>query len=409
MNALINFLRQLGPGILFASTCIGVSHLVQSTRAGALFGFELALFVLLANLFKYPFFEFGTRFAAATGKSILEGYYREARWMLILYLLLSFGTMFTVTAGVTIVAAGMLGNLLSLDLDIPVLAAIVMLFCFVVLFRGKYATLELIIKIIAGFLVISTLLAFFLAIFNVDAPNVKLVNLNLLFEHRSFIFIVALMGWMPSALDLASWNSIWTIEKMKIDGHLTFRNHIKDFNFGYLITAILAFCFLTMGALLLYDRGIELSDNSVGFANQLTGMYTSAIGDWVFFVIAISAFSTMFSTTLAVLDGYPRIVEETINLLTGKVRKLYRPTMIIVMIIGWVVIVYFANSLSTLIDLATAISFVVAPIIAIINFKVIMGKQVEDQFKPKTWLKALSYAGIVFLLLFTLVYLKTLI
>jgi len=405
MNALNKFFGQLGPGILFASTCIGVSHLVQSTRAGALFGFELVLFVLLANVFKYPFFEFGTRFAAATGKSILEGYYREARWMLILYLLLSFATMFTVTAGVTIVAAGMLGNLLSIDLEIPVLAAIVMLLCFIVLFRGKYATLELIIKIIASFLVVSTLLAFFLAIFNVEAPKVRLINLELLFENKSFIFIIALMGWMPSALDLASWNSIWTIEKMKIDKELTFWDHVKDFNIGYLITAILAFCFLTMGALLLYNSGIDLSENSVGFANQLTGMYTSAIGDWVFFIIAISAFSTMFSTTLTVLDGYPRIVEQTVNLLTGKVRKLYLPTMVFVMVIGWMVIVYFAKNLSTLIDLATAISFVVAPIIAIINFKVVMGKQVRDEYKPKPWLRVLSYAGIAFLLVFTVVYL----
>ena len=405
MNALNKFFGQLGPGILFASTCIGVSHLVQSTRAGALFGFELVLFVLLANVFKYPFFEFGTRFAAATGKSILEGYYLEARWMLILYLLLSFATMFTVTAGVTIVAAGMLGNLLSIDLEIPVLAAIVMLLCFIVLFRGKYATLELIIKIIASFLVVSTLLAFFLAIFNVEAPKVRLINLELLFENKSFIFIIALMGWMPSALDLASWNSIWTIEKMKIDKELTFWDHVKDFNIGYLITAILAFCFLTMGALLLYNSGIDLSENSVGFANQLTGMYTSAIGDWVFFIIAISAFSTMFSTTLTVLDGYPRIVEQTVNLLTGKVRKLYLPTMVFVMVIGWMVIVYFAKNLSTLIDLATAISFVVAPIIAIINFKVVMGNQVKNEFKPKPWLRVLSYAGIAFLLVFTVVYL----
>ena len=35
------WLKTLGPGILFASTCIGVSHLVQSTRAGALAGFGL--------------------------------------------------------------------------------------------------------------------------------------------------------------------------------------------------------------------------------------------------------------------------------------------------------------------------------------------------------------------------------
>ena len=50
------FFKILGPGILFASTAIGVSHLVQSTRAGAKFGFALVIFVLLYNILKFPFF-----------------------------------------------------------------------------------------------------------------------------------------------------------------------------------------------------------------------------------------------------------------------------------------------------------------------------------------------------------------
>ena len=49
--------KALGPGILFASTAIGVSHLVQSTRAGAEYGLIMLVFVLLATIFKYPFLE----------------------------------------------------------------------------------------------------------------------------------------------------------------------------------------------------------------------------------------------------------------------------------------------------------------------------------------------------------------
>ena len=69
-----NWLAVLGPGILFASTAIGVSHLVQSTRAGALVGFGLLWAVIAANVAKYPFFEFGSRYASATGQSLIEGY-----------------------------------------------------------------------------------------------------------------------------------------------------------------------------------------------------------------------------------------------------------------------------------------------------------------------------------------------
>ena len=46
-------LKSLGPGLLFAAAAVGVSHLVQSTRAGADFGFGLLWALLLANLFKY--------------------------------------------------------------------------------------------------------------------------------------------------------------------------------------------------------------------------------------------------------------------------------------------------------------------------------------------------------------------
>ena len=70
----------LGPGILFASTAIGTSHLVQATRAGADYGFALLWAVLAANTAKYPFFEFGTRYANATGTSLIAGYRTFGRW-----------------------------------------------------------------------------------------------------------------------------------------------------------------------------------------------------------------------------------------------------------------------------------------------------------------------------------------
>ena len=59
MKRIQSLKNTLGPGILFASTAIGVSHLVQSTKAGAIFGFGLLWAVIAANILKYPFFEFG--------------------------------------------------------------------------------------------------------------------------------------------------------------------------------------------------------------------------------------------------------------------------------------------------------------------------------------------------------------
>lgn len=45
-----NFSRQFGPGIIMASSCVGGSHIIASTQAGAYYGYQLAFFILLVNL-----------------------------------------------------------------------------------------------------------------------------------------------------------------------------------------------------------------------------------------------------------------------------------------------------------------------------------------------------------------------
>jgi Mn2+/Fe2+ NRAMP family transporter len=60
-TTLSRFLKTLGPGLLFASTAIGVSHLVQSTRAGASYSYALLWAIVVANLLKYPAFEAAPR------------------------------------------------------------------------------------------------------------------------------------------------------------------------------------------------------------------------------------------------------------------------------------------------------------------------------------------------------------
>ena len=74
LNETMLNLKSLGPGLLYAAAAIGVSHLVQSTRAGADFGLQLIFAVIIANLVKYPIFKVGPVYTAVTGKSLLEGY-----------------------------------------------------------------------------------------------------------------------------------------------------------------------------------------------------------------------------------------------------------------------------------------------------------------------------------------------
>ncbi len=403
-----HLLKALGPGILFASTCIGVSHLVQSTRAGADYGFSLVIFIALALLFKYPFFEFGSRYAAATRTSLLQGYLKEGKWVLWVYFLLSLASMFTVTAAVTFVTAGMLNNLMGWNIDPVYLSGGILIVCTLILALGKYSILDSLLKVIGAVLLVSTLTAFFGVLFKGRIAPVENFIPKELMERNGIIFLIALMGWMPTAVDLSTWNSLWAIERMNQTGYRAkLKEILFDFNFGYIVTAVLAICFLTLGAYVMYGSGTELSNNSTVFSDQVVQLYTNALGQWAYPIIAIAAFSTMFSTTITVVDGFGRAMGETVRLLFFKnagIKTLYTAMMVIVAVVSFFFIVLLSSNLKDLVDLATTLSFVIAPVIAFINYKVIMSDQIEAAYKPKPWLKNLSILGLIFLTVFALIY-----
>lgn len=409
IHAWKKFVRTLGPGVLFASTCIGVSHLVQSTRAGAVYGYSLLIVIILANVLKYPFFEFAARYTAATGVSILEGYYKKGKWILLIYLAITIPSMFIVTAAVTFVTAGLLENLLGLGLSTDIWSGILLGICILILAIGRYNTLDSLLKIVGVVLLVSTLTAFFSVLFHGRVPEAQGFVPESIGDPVGIIFLIALMGWMPTAVDISTWISLWAEAKMKLTGYRpSLKEALMDFNFGYGVTAILAICFLTLGATVIYGTNTELSNSSAGFAAQVIGMYTSAIGKWSTFVISIAAFSAMFSTTITVVDGYSRAIDKTTRLLLKKTdletRKPYISWTMLISIGGFLVIAQYLNNLRQLVDLATILSFVVAPLAGFINYKVIFSKEISAKYLPKPWMKYLAIAGLIFLSGFTIVY-----
>ncbi|MCH7968669.1 MAG: divalent metal cation transporter [Thaumarchaeota archaeon] len=418
MNERIDhLLKTLGPGVLFASTAIGVSHLVQSTRAGADFGFALIAFVLLALLFKYPFFEYGSRYANVTGTSIIDGYKRLGKNALVLYLLITIGSMFFVTAAVGFVTAGFLENLFHIEFLGIWTVVILFVICGGILSVGKYRALDGLIKIIASVLVITTVIAFFLALINGPVEKVEGFVPKQIWNQAGIFFLIALMGWMPTAVDLSSWNSLWTLERIK---QTKFKPKLKEtlleFRLAYLITAVLALLFITLGSFVFFGSGETLPNNNSLFAHKVVTLYTETIGDWSYIIIASSAFSVMFGTIIAVFDGYSRSLGRTFELLFEKNdsiqksfyhKKKYILFILIIATGSFIVIFLFGDKLKELVDFATTISFLIAPVIAVFNFKLVTGRYFEKKFQPSRWLKILSYLGIIFLTGFAVFFIVT--
>ena len=403
----INWLKKtLGPGILFASTAIGVSHLVQSTRAGANYGFGFLIFIIIANLFKYPFFEFASRYSNVTGKSIIEGYKTLGKWVLWSYLLITLISMFFITSAVGAVTAGFLQNLFQTG-ELGIFNHLALfLVCGSILTFGKYSSLDSLIKIIGFVLLLSTLIAFLLVLIKGPVsynlfPDVKYIKSDIL-------FIIALMGWMPTAVDLSSWNSIWTLERIKQTNFKpTLNQTIFEFNIGYLSSAFLSLCFLTLGAYLMYGTEDDFSNSSAIFANQVITLYTQSIGSWSYLIISISGFSIMFGTCIAVLDGYARSAKECFRLIFKRESKIPYYTIIIwAIILGSLIIIsLFGSSIKSLVDLATTISFMIAPFVAFANYKLVSTPYVGKENSPQTWLKYLAIGGMIYLIGFGMLFL----
>jgi len=409
--------KALGPGLLFAATAVGVSHLVQSTRAGAGYGVALLGLILLANLIKYPAFRFGPQYSAATGHSLLEGYRRQGRWALVVYAVLTVGTMFAVQAAVTVVTAGLVMATTGIQANPIVISGVIIAICGGLLAVGRYQWLDRITKVLVVILTVSTLVATVLVLPRVPWGGPWWLGSAEL-DPKTIFFIAALVGWMPSAFDVAVWQSLWTLAKRDVTGHKpSLRQAMADFHVGYIGTAFLAVCFVLLGAGVMHGSGTQFAPSAGKFAGQVIGLYAQTLGAWAKPVIGVAATAVMFSTTLAVVDGFPRALSALVERFRGpeetaqegneatRSRKTYWMAIAVLFVGSMLVLVFLLKSLKVLVDIATTLSFLTAPVLAVLNHRAVLSREVPEACRPRPWLRALSWVSILSLGAFAIYYL----
>ena len=416
-----SFWAAFGPGLLFAGAAVGVSHLVQSTRAGASFGLSMLIVVILANVVKFPAFRFGPHYAAATGHSLLDGYRRQGRWTLVVFALLTFSTMFTITAVVTLVSAGVAIAWLGLD---PLLAstvgaangpvvvsAIILAVSATLLSCGGYVWLDRFIKVIMPVLSVCTLWAMVTQWHNIDWSWEALVPSGAVFDAAGIAFCVALIGWMPSAIDISVWSSLWTLARADHAGtEPEPRNVLLDFDAGYLATVLLALAFVLLGTGLMHGHGLTFDNNASKFAAQVIDLYTTSLGGWARPVIGTAAVLVMLSTVVTVADAFPRVLaalivqlrlafspQPTVHDSVPREGDLlvYRASFAVLCAGALAILVWGMSSFTALVDLATTLSFLTAPVLSYFNHRAIHAPEVPKQLQPGPAMTAWSWAAII--------------
>ena len=396
-------LKSLGPGLLYAGAAIGVSHLVQSTKAGAKYGYILIAAIIIAHIVKYPFFVLGPRYAHQTGSSLVSGYANIGKWAVLLLLILTLGTMFTVQAAVTIVTAGLLDKMLGIGLEPVYYSAMLLMVCFVILQIGKFNVLDNLMKVIMIILSISTLCAFAFS-FNVEVPNtLAVIPIFDLSNTVDVMFLIAFVGWMPAPMDIAVWHSLWSVSEQQNSQPKSLKQVNFDFNIGFYGTAILGICFLVLGANVLYQSGTSLSPTAGGFASQLVDVFTASLGSWSYWVILVAAFTTMFSTTLTCFDAMPRVVSSIGQEMGWGARFTQVSLWRVILGVGSLIILYgFVKDMKQMIQFATTLSFLTAPVLAFLGYRLyIKNKELNLWNHYEYWL---ALVGLLVLFGFTLLY-----
>lgn len=390
-----------------SSAAVGGSHLVASTQAGALFGWQLIWLILLVNVLKYPFFRFGVQYTINHDESLIRGYLRKGRNTLIAFTVLNVVAAVVNTAGVLILTASLLQYFIPVHLSLTVLCWLLLFICLGILLAGHYKLLDRLSKVIMFTLTITTLVAVAIAWQNGSTAPADFVSPSP-WQLSALAFLVAMIGWMPVPIEISAISSLWMRSKQRLT-NVTLPDALFDFNVGYGIAVVLALVFVALGALVQHGGNQEIALASAAFAQQLVSMYAATIGEWSRPMVAGIAFLCMFGTTLAVMDGYARTLDESFRLLlddniadvSDEASRSTRSLSIWIVaqaLSGMLIILFFQSSLAPMLSFAMTMAFITTPFFAWLNFDLARDSKISTGM---TWL---AWTGMIYLSAFAIAY-----
>lgn len=388
---------------MLAATAVGVSHLVQSTRAGADFGLTMIWAIVLIVLLKYPAFRFASEYASATGRSLVHAYAQMGRFALAWMIFAMLIEMLVGASAVSLVTAGVLISVFDLPISGSTGAIGVAVISALVLISGKYSNTEKLVKVLVLAFSILTILATLVAVTQLGSGGRSVVS-GLSLDWAAIGFIVAMTGWMPLPIAVSAFQSVWIREKRRLLGDGFSRKQvIFDLNLGWILTLVLAICFVIMGTAVLFQTGTDAPASSPAFAALLFSVFTDLAGNWMYPLIAAAGIVVIWSTLFAIMDAVPRLCDRIYHEIRGDsddAPSLYRVFLIILVIGVALVMTLLLSDFTTFIDFSASTGFLVAPAFAWFNYRAIRLPEVAGQYQPDGWMVLWHWVAFAAFLLF---------
>lgn len=391
----VKLLGMFGPGIVFVAAAVGVSHLVQATRAGAQYGLWMLVIVVLACIVKYPVIRLGTEYAGLTGQPLISSYRRRGKAAFLLYAASQLATMVFVIAAIAMFCLGLLQTTFGFDVSRLTGVAILLALTSTFLLLGGYGAMEKLSKLVVSVFALLVLVAVVISLYSFEPATTAQFASSITLDKTTFMFIIALVGFMPTPADASVIQSLWIKEKSQ--KQKTDLSQLRlDFNTGYVISLVLGLCFVFLGFSTLHANEIPIETSNFGFARQFVTVFTQFIGPWSFHLVAITALLIMISTLYTVLDGMSRVAAEIIggSGKNGLSSKLYPFVVIALSIMACLTVGLFLTSFTVFMDMTSVMVFCVTPLLAWLNHKAVFVDNASHSSKPGTNLELASNISI---------------
>jgi Mn2+/Fe2+ NRAMP family transporter len=393
--------------MMLAAVAIGVSHLVQSTRAGADYGLTFTWLITLIVVLKYPAFRFAVDYASATGQSLVQGYARHSRLALAWLAVAFFVDMFIASAAVSLVTAGLFISIFGLPFTAPQTAVALTVLSAILLLNGQYLKAERIVRVLVVLFSILSVIAVFLALPLLGSDGRDLLA-EVTPDRALAVFVIAVAGWMPMPMTGSIFHSMWICEKRRDNpGGFGHKKAMFDLNVGYGLALVLAICFVILGTAVLFQTDRVVPASAGAFASELLSIFTTVIGNWSYPLIATAAVAVMWSTLLALLDALPRVSDQLVGLCTSRAPDApsrYTAFLALQVLGVTLLLLFLMRGFTSYIDFATGAGFVAAPALAYYNYRTLQSGDVAAEYRPSRVLVIWNWISVAVLAVFAIAF-----
>ena len=300
----LSLFKKIGPGIIVAATGVGAGDLITVSVAGAKYGYVLLWAVVLGGLLKYVLNEGISRWQLSTNTSVLNAWQTKYPKFVSVYFLIYLILWTFIVSAALMAACGLAGYSLYPDFSVTQWGIAHALVAFIIVYMGKYRSIEALMKFFIGIMFIVTIVSAILS-----NPDWAAIGSSIVVPRipvGSVKFILGVIGGVGGSVTLLSYG-YWMREKAW-KGKAFMKQSRLDLSVAYLLTALFGISVMIIAGAI-KPEVIESKNMVVALAEQIELVLGSTM-KWIFL---IGFWGAVFSSMIGVWHGVPYLFADYYN------------------------------------------------------------------------------------------------